>query len=48
MNNDQLNFFFPIASQTSNMDKFILLKIMKFIFLKKNKYSYLEIGSFLG
>ena len=48
MNNDQLNFFFPIASQTSNIDKFVLLKIMKFIGLKKNKYSYLEIGSFLG
>ena len=48
MNNNQLNFFFPIASQTSNIDKFILLKIMKIVGLKKNKYSYLEIGSFLG
>ena len=30
MNNNQLNSFFPIASQTSDIDKFVLLKIMKF------------------
>lgn len=48
MNNDQLKNFFPISSQNSNIDKLVLLKIMRLTGLKKNNYSYLEIGSFLG
>ena len=48
MDNKQLELFFPIPSQTSSIDKFVLLKIMKLIGSKKNNYSYLEIGSFLG
>lgn len=38
---------FPIVSQTSAGDRQVLLKLRSF-FGKKHKYSYAEIGSFLG
>tara|TARA_Y100001970_G_scaffold270362_1_gene364162 strand:- start:12213 stop:13010 length:798 start_codon:yes stop_codon:yes gene_type:complete len=49
MNLSEINKYFPISSQTSNIDKYILLKTIDLI--KKNtkkKFKYLEIGSFLG
>ncbi len=39
---------FPINSQTSYIDKKVLLNIIKLIKRKKKKFNYLEIGSFLG
>lgn len=39
---------FPIESQTSDADKIFLLKTIEIIKRHKDRYSYLEIGSFLG
>ena len=43
-NNFEIKKFFPINSQTSFEDKYILLKVKKMI--NKNDFNYLEIGSF--
>src|SRR5262249_34491453 len=42
-----LAVFFPIASQTSSIDKLFLLGTMR-LFRNKGSYCYLEIGSFRG
>ncbi len=45
--NKSIDADFPIISQTSNEDKVVLLKL-KEIMRSLNKYSYLEIGTYLG
>lgn len=45
-NNFEIKKFFPINSQTSFEDKYVLLKIKKM--MNNNNFNYLEIGSFLG
>jgi len=45
---NQLTKNFPITSQTSTNDKLFLLQTMNLIKSKVGRFSYLEIGSFLG
>ena len=44
----KLKEFFPIESQTSDLDKIVLLQTLDLIRKKNSTYKYLEIGSFLG
>tara|TARA_B110000046_G_scaffold11315_1_gene11210 strand:+ start:404 stop:1204 length:801 start_codon:yes stop_codon:yes gene_type:complete len=50
MNNfkEKLKNLFPIESQTSDLDKIVLLQTLDLIRKKNSYYKYLEIGSFLG
>ena len=48
MNNKIIKKNFPINSQTSNIDKLVILNVIKVIKKNKKKFNYLEIGSFLG
>ena len=45
---EEINFYFPIHSQTSDEDKVFLLKTSRLIKERAGSYSYLEIGSFFG
>jgi hypothetical protein len=42
-----LEYFFPIVSQTSSIDKLFLLGTMRLV-RNTGAYNYLEIGSFRG
>tara|TARA_Y100000768_G_C23894385_1_gene641793 strand:+ start:281 stop:1069 length:789 start_codon:yes stop_codon:yes gene_type:complete len=44
----EIKRYFPVSSQTSDADKLILLKIIKFVKKIKKNFNYIEIGSFLG
>ena len=48
MKKKEIEKFFPIPSQTSLVDKFVILKINKLMNLKTKNFIYLEIGSYLG
>ena len=48
MNNKIIKKNFPINSQTSDIDKLVILNVIKVIKKNKKKFNYLEIGSFLG
>ena len=48
MKKNNIKNFFPISSQTSDIDKLFLLKTIKLINSTIKNYKYLEIGSFLG
>ena len=47
MNNLNINDEFPLSSQTTEMDKLVLLKIRDIV-ARHGSYKYLEIGSYLG
>jgi Methyltransferase domain len=44
----QLLTKFPVASQTSNIDKEILLALQRLLASVTGRYNYIEIGSFMG
>ena len=48
MKKKEIEKFFPIPSQTSLKDKFVILKINKLMNSKTKNFIYLEIGSYLG
>ena len=48
MKKNNIKNFFPISSQTSDIDKLFFLKTIKLINSTIKNYKYLEIGSFLG
>ncbi len=43
-----LTEYFPIQSQTSSSDKHFLLAAIELVTAQKKRYSYVEVGSFLG
>lgn len=48
MLNYDLTEYFPIQSQTSSSDKLFLLAAIEMVTAHKKRYSYVEVGSFLG
>ncbi len=48
MKKKEIEKFFPIPSQTSLVDKAVILKINKLMNLRTKNFIYIEIGSYLG